>query len=144
MRGLRHINLNVSDLDRSERFYAQAFDLVVVDRSADDGIEKYGRVQRVEQVLLASRESRDLIALSRWEQAPIGPGGLDHIGFVLDSDTELAALLARVVAAGGSVGRNGERMVHGCRERFAYLRDPDGYAIELSTQAGIYSLLDRR
>ncbi len=35
---------------------------------------------------------------------------------------------------GGELIREGEREENGVIEAFAYVRDPDGYAIELSTQ----------
>lgn len=141
MLGLRHLNLNVSDLERSVAFYCACFGLVEISRSDESGIERHGRAQRLRQAVLSSAGTRDLLALSEWEQAPVGPKGLDHFGFVLESDSELPALLERVVEKGGALGRSGTREDRGIREAFAYVSDPDGYAIELSTQAGLYACL---
>ena len=141
MLGLRHINLNVRELERSIRFYTCSFDLQELERVVDESAHNYGRSQRLEQAFLGSAATRDLLALSMWEEAPINAGGLDHLGFILESNAELDSILERVRRAGGTLMRSGERESHGITEAFAYVRDPDGYAIELSTQSGAYSLL---
>lgn len=93
MLGLRHLNLNVSDLERSVSFYAACFGLAQIERSEEAVVEKHGRPQRLRQ-------------------------------------------------AGGQIGRAGTREHRGCKEAFAYVSDPDGYAIELATQAALYSCLE--
>jgi catechol 2,3-dioxygenase-like lactoylglutathione lyase family enzyme len=141
MLGLRHLNLNVSNLERSVSFYTACFGLLEIERSQEAAVEKHGRVQGLRQAVLSSPRTRELLALTEWEEAPVGPGGLDHFGFVLESDEELPRLLSLVRAHGGSIGRTGVREVRGCSEAFAYVKDPDGYAIELATQAALYSRL---
>jgi catechol 2,3-dioxygenase-like lactoylglutathione lyase family enzyme len=139
MLGLRHLNLNVSQLERSVAFYTSCFGLTEIERFEEQAVDKHGRPQRLRQAVLASPRTRDLLALSEWEEAPVGAGGLDHFGFVLESDAELPRLLDLVRESGGSIGRTGTREYRGCSEAFAYVNDPDGYAIELATQAALYS-----
>ena len=139
MLGLRHLNLNVSDINRSVAFYSGCFDLAEISRTTEAGIERHGCAQTLVQAVLFNSQTRDLVALSHWETGPVGGGGLDHFGFILESDTELESILGKVSGLGGTIERSGEREDNGITERYAYVRDPDGYAIELSTQAGLYS-----
>ena len=141
MLGLRHLNLNVSDLERSISFYTACFGLAEIERSEEAAVPRHGRLQRLRQAVLSSPRTRELLALSEWEDAPVAGGGLDHFGFVLESDEELPRLLELVRENGGSIEREGTREHRGCKEAFAYVRDPDGYAIELATQAALYSCL---
>jgi len=67
------------------------------------------------------------------------PEGRNHLGLVLTSDESCALILARIEGYGGSIQKRGTRAAGGVSEEFAYVRDPDGYAIELSTQAILYS-----
>lgn len=117
------------------------FGLVEIERSKEDGVDRHGRIQGLRPAVLSSSRTRELLALCEWEEAPVGAGGLDHFGFVLESDAELARLLELVLASGGSVEKTGTREHRGCREAYAYVHDPDGYAIELATQAALYSCL---
>jgi catechol 2,3-dioxygenase-like lactoylglutathione lyase family enzyme len=66
-RGLNHLNLNVSDIQRSLRFYQEAFGLQV----------RFWEGQRM--VSLGSPGARDLITLCEVDQrAPIGSGGVSQ------------------------------------------------------------------
>ena len=53
----------------------------------------------------------------------------------LRTDADLEALISRVMANGGSIQKHGTRQQSRESEAFAYVRDPDGYSLELSTQA---------
>jgi len=55
-------------------------------------------------------------------------GGVAHFGFRLSDTTEVDAAIAEVEAAGGELIRRGE---HAPGVTFAYVKDPDGYVIEL-------------
>jgi catechol 2,3-dioxygenase-like lactoylglutathione lyase family enzyme len=48
-------------------------------------------------------------------------------------------MVQRVTAHGGAVQKQGTREGARVTEAFAYVRDPDGYALELSTQAILYA-----
>ena len=80
------------------------------------------------------------------DSSPIPPGrtgGLNHVGLILESDSECSAIVERVLASGGSVQKSGLREAGGISEAFAYVRDPDGYALELSTQAILYDRISQ-
>ena len=130
---LSHLNLNVSDLRRSVCFYQQVFGLEVLHESTDE-IEADGRRVEVRQAVLTAPGTRDLLALTQADPFPVGPGGLNHFGFVFTSNDHVRVAIERAVQLGGGIIRQGERDGNGVHEVFAYIRDPDGYAIEFSTQ----------
>jgi lactoylglutathione lyase len=116
-RGLNHINLNVSDVQRSLRFYQEAFGLEV----------KFWEGRRM--VFLGSPGARDLITLCEVEKGePIGTGGVSHFGFGLAGTNDLDESVAQVERAGGKLLSRGE---HAPGVPFAYFADPDGYVIEI-------------
>ena len=115
-RGLNHINLNVSDIKRSLKFYQEAFGLEV---SFWEGSG---------MVFLHSPGARDTVTLCKAGPAePVGPSGVSHFGFAMGSGN-LDEAVAQVEQAGGKLLRRGK---HGGRFPFAYFEDPDGYVIEL-------------
>ena len=117
--GLTHIHLVVRDLDRSLTFYKGVF-----------GLEERFRAGR-HMVFLNTPASRDLITLnedpSEAQVAGVN-GGVNHFGFRLTEVSDLDAAIAEVEAAGGALIQRGE---HAPGAPFAYVRDPDGYVIEL-------------
>ena len=136
-RGLSHINLNVSDIERSARFYQKVFGLeLLVDYAGPMGPHPYGR-----QMLFSTPGCDDLIALSQVEGVPVGAGGMNHWGLNLASGDDVDAAVALAIASGGKLIRREEYEFEGAREPQAYVKDPDGYVIELCTQR---VLLDRK
>jgi catechol 2,3-dioxygenase-like lactoylglutathione lyase family enzyme len=115
---LNHINLNVSDVVRSEKFYREAFGLEVRFREGSD------------MVFVGSPASRDLITLCQAKsEDTVGGGGISHFGFRVVPE-EFDAMVEQVKRAGGTFLRRGH---HAPNEPFAYFTDPDGYTIELGT-----------
>ncbi|HYL60001.1 MAG TPA: VOC family protein [Candidatus Acidoferrales bacterium] len=115
-RGLNHINLNVTDIARSLKFYQEAFGLEVAFWE--------GR----EMVFLHSPGARDTITLCVAKpDEPVAGGGVSHFGFALESGG-LDEAVKQVEQAGGKLLRRGK---HGGQFPFAYISDPDGYVIEL-------------
>lgn len=116
--GIRHIHLLVADLDRSIRFYGDAFGMLEKHRDGDD------------LVFLNTPGTHDSLALHLVHgDGRIGKtGGYEHFGMtVLDRDA-LDDAVATVEAAGGTLVEKGE---HAPGVPYAYVRDPDGYVIEL-------------
>ena len=118
-RGLTHIHLMVRDLERSLTFYKHVF-----------GLEERFR-EGNHMVFLNTPTSQDLITLNEdpKEAAVTGVnGGVNHFGFRLADPSSLDAAIAEVEVAGGTLIKRGE---HAPGVPFAYIKDPDGYVIEL-------------
>jgi catechol 2,3-dioxygenase-like lactoylglutathione lyase family enzyme len=129
-RGLGHINLNVSDIERSVRFYRELFGLeVLMECEGPMGEHPWGR-----QVALSTPGANDVIALSQVPGVPVGPAGVNHFGLNLFSNDDVAAAIAEVVRAGGTLLSEHTHETDGIVEHNAYLKDPDGYVLELNAQ----------
>lgn len=116
-RGLNHINLNVSDIRRSLRFYQEAFGPEI----------KFWEGQRM--VFLGSPGVHDIITLCEVDKSePIGSGGVSHLGFALTDKGRLDDGVEQVERAGGKLLSRGE---HAPGVDYAYFADPDGYVIEI-------------
>jgi catechol 2,3-dioxygenase-like lactoylglutathione lyase family enzyme len=116
-RGLNHINLNVGDIQRSLRFYQEAFGLEV----------RFWEGQRM--VFLGSPGAHDLITLCEVDQGEaVGGGGVSHFGFALTGTREFDESVRQVERAGGKLLSRGE---HAPSVPYAYFADPDGYIIEI-------------
>jgi catechol 2,3-dioxygenase-like lactoylglutathione lyase family enzyme len=117
--GLTHIHLMVRDVDRSATFYKRVF-----------GLEERFREGR-HMVFLNTPGSRDLITLNedpREVDVAGLNGGVNHFGFRLRDVSGLDAAVMEIEAAGGKLVKRGE---HAPGVPFAYVKDPDGYLIEL-------------
>ena len=108
--GLSHIQINVSDMERSLRFYRDTLGLV--ERTRTGGF-----------VLLSPPDSPDFISLN--ESAPVGAPGLGHFGLHVEADIE--TVVAAIEGAGGKLLSRGQY------PNFpnALVADPDGYVIEI-------------
>lgn len=116
--GIRHIHLLVADLDRSIRFYREAFGMEEKFRDGND------------LVFMNTPGTHDSLALHlvRTDERVGTSGGYEHFGIsVLDRDA-LEDAIAAIAAAGGSLVEKGE---HAPGVPYAYVRDPDGYVIEI-------------
>jgi catechol 2,3-dioxygenase-like lactoylglutathione lyase family enzyme len=115
-RMLNHINLNVSDIHRSARFYQEALGLEV------------GFWEGKAMVFLHSPGAHDTITLCQAGSGePIGGGGVSHFGFSIGAGN-LDEAVDQIQRAGGKLLSRGK---HGGRFPYAYFSDPDGYVIEL-------------
>ena len=114
--GVYHIQIGVSDLDRSLAFYTGLL-----------GMEELFRAGRT--VFLRTPGAHELLALDP-VGGPVNPkaGGMDHFGFHVTPE-DLDAAVEEVRAAGVEVAETGN-FAPGVP--FAYIRDPDGYTVELS------------
>src|SRR5262245_17235607 len=118
-RGLTHIHLMVRDLDRALAFHTRVF-----------GLEERFREGR-HMVFLGTPGRDDLITLNEdprgSDRAGVN-GGIDHFGFRVAAVADFDAAIDEAEAAGGRLISRGE---HAPGVPFAYLKDPDGYTIEL-------------
>jgi glyoxylase I family protein len=131
IKGLTHVSLSVTDLDRSVGFYRDALGLPTLverfDGSAFDGEEI---------MLLAGRTALCLQAHKANEGERFDPRrtGLDHLALAVESIDELERYAARLTELG--IDHSGIRPITGFGH-FIELRDPDGIQVELH-------VLDRR
>jgi catechol 2,3-dioxygenase-like lactoylglutathione lyase family enzyme len=137
--GLLHVNLNVSDLGCSVQFYTEALGFVIVCESTET-VDPGSGPETISQVILTVPATRTILALTQGPSFAVGAGGLNHLGLVVDSDEDVTKMVERAKAHGGTIQKQGMREGAGVSEAFAYIRDPDGYAIELSTQAILYAM----
>ncbi len=120
--GLSHIALSVADPDRSLEFYRSVF-----------GVREYFRDGSTVQALGPGRY--DVIAFERRAADAGAPGGIIHFGFRLLRPEDIGAAVAAVETAGGAVTSRGE---FGPGLPYAFVRDPDGYEIELWYEEGAF------
>jgi catechol 2,3-dioxygenase-like lactoylglutathione lyase family enzyme len=113
--GLTHVALAVADPDRSLRFYSALF-----------GVREYFRDAKTIQVL--GPGPHDVIAFERRPSEAGTRGGIIHFGFRLLRPEDIDSAIEAVKAAGGIISSQGE-FAPGLP--YAFVRDPDGYEIEL-------------
>ena len=115
-RGLCHIHLAVRDLERSLRFYAQAFGLELMYRRGD-------------MAFLRTPGRHECLTLRQIDDPRTGDaGGIDHFGFPLEDPAELEAAIEQVIRAGGQLLQR-DALEGGIPT--AFVADPDGYRIQL-------------
>jgi len=113
--GLTHLALAVNDPERSLAFYRAAF-----------GVREYFRDAGTIQV--QGPGPHDVLAFEHRPAQAGMQGGIIHFGFRLERASDIDAAVSAVTAAGGTLIRRGE-FAPGLP--YAYVRDPDGYEIEL-------------
>jgi catechol 2,3-dioxygenase len=116
--GIRHIHLLVADLERSTRFYGEAFGMREMFRDGND------------LVFLNTPGTHDSLALHLMDgDERVGrSGGYEHFGITVMERDQLDDAIAAIEAAGGALVEKGE---HAPGVPYAYVRDPDGYIIEI-------------
>jgi lactoylglutathione lyase len=125
-----HSMIRVLDLERSMRFYAQAF-----------GLKESHRLDFPEFALVYLRNAENdfeiELTLNKGRTEPYTHGtGYGHIGVVVD---DVAARHRELVAAGHEPTavkefKRGDELL----ARFCFIQDPDGYKIEILERHGHY------
>ena len=118
-KGIGHIHLLVTDLNKALAFYTQAFGLVEAFRVGSS------------MVFLDIPGTDDVIVLHEVEEEPRSSDtspGVAHFGLRIRDVEQLDAAAAEIEAAGGKVLERGK---HAGQFPYAYVADPDGHVIEL-------------
>jgi len=113
-----HVNLTVTDLERSLAFYRDLLGLHVTQRDE-------------QSAFLACGDYHHHVALNRWDGAATAPpphsSGLHHFALRLPGTTALAEVVARLLRGGHELLGATDHGVN----LAVYLRDPDGNGVEL-------------
>ena len=113
--GLNHIQIAVSNLERSLAFYTGLLGMHELFREGP-------------LVFLQSAEGNDIFTL-RQAQGPVdsSAGGMQHFGFAVRQEDHAAAVeeARKFGAEVLDVGQHGDDIL------YAYIKDPDGYVIEI-------------
>ena len=105
-----HASLNVSDLDRSVRFYAALFGVGPVKHYPD-----YAKFELDEPPLVLSLKPKRACA----------GGPLNHLGLRLTDPAALDAVFARLAAVGARIGRQDDVKCCYARQTKLWITDPD-------------------
>jgi catechol 2,3-dioxygenase-like lactoylglutathione lyase family enzyme len=127
-RGMRHIALKVTDVERSANFYQQVFHMRRFGPPKHDG----------RLIALVSPGLNDQISLStasgsdetnRVLGQPGEQGGIDHFGFIVSPGTDLDDVRCRIEQAGGTFLHR-----HDIDRRVPsyFFTDPDGYVFQVT------------
>ncbi len=112
--GLFHVAINVTDLDKSVKFYTDLFRIDVLRQDED-------------MAVLHTPGTDDSFVLFR-AAGPVAPSGIAHFGFKVDDynyDRAADYVRQQGITVLSSPVRNAGR--------FLYLEDPDGYVVQIST-----------
>jgi lactoylglutathione lyase len=125
-----HIGLNVSDLERSIRFYQTAlgFDLLRRSEVADRRFAFLG--------------VDSAVVLTLWQQSdgvfPVDRPGLHHLAFRAASRDEVAGAEQRLRALGARIHHGGiVPHAEGADSGGLFFEDPDGIRLEIFTASGV-------
>jgi lactoylglutathione lyase len=124
-----HVGLNVSDLERSTRFYRDVFGFDLAGASSAPGRE----------YAFLAQDGRLLLTL--WPQSRGGAStdrpGLHHLSFRVGSLEDVRAAEARLEAL-GAVIHHGGIVAHGegADSGGLFFEDPDGIRLEIFASAG--------
>lgn len=123
-RGMRHLALKVADVDRAKAFYERVFGMKLVWQPDTDN------------AYLSS--GCDNLALHRGEYGDVSAQRLDHLGFIVESATEVEAAWRWAQA-------DGLEIVHPLKHHrddsvSFYIRDPDGNVIQVLYEPAVSPL----
>ena len=113
--GLTHLGLAVRDPQASAAFYGSIFGCEITAHGANSC-----EVQTPGQ--------HDVIVFERDERSAGTKGGASHFGFRLVDPADIDDAVAAVLRAGGEVIERGE---FGPGSPYAFIRDLDGYEVEI-------------
>jgi len=119
--GLRHLALNVKDIEVSQKFYEQVFDMKVVWQPDSHNVYLSSGT---DNLALHQIPDENLVAFP-------GQTGqfLDHLGFLIDAPANVDAIFQRVQADGLPIVKPLKQHRDGSYS--FYLADPDGNVVQV-------------
>jgi catechol 2,3-dioxygenase-like lactoylglutathione lyase family enzyme len=117
--GLSHLQIAVSDLEHSVRFYKELFGMKEVRRFEGCVMLQTPGAHDIFTINARSVEAKDVGAM----------GGVAHFGFRLREPVEMSKVLEAAAQLGGNPVEHG-----GSKEKgrlYAFAKDPDGYEVEI-------------
>lgn len=144
-RRLGHVNLWVSDLERSIRFYEDVCGIELVRRERDILIAFHSNGNSHHDIgIIEISRGKDRYGRDGTLQIPKTRGtqiGLNHLGWEMENERELVDAFSRARACGFPIGRTLDHVI----SHSVYVTDPDGnghefYADEMRDWRSIYNL----
>ena len=127
IKAIDHINLTVSNLERSVAFYRRAFGLEI----REDGRD------RERPFVIVGRAGVGYLALHLGQdRASLAGGRINHWGFVVEDFDKLSARLDRYDIPVLYRDDGSDGVIEYPHSRSVYVADPDGTEIELTSRFG--------
>jgi catechol 2,3-dioxygenase-like lactoylglutathione lyase family enzyme len=121
--GLSHIQITVSDLEKSMRFYEKLF-----------GMKELFRIPQANTVMMQTPGTHEVFTINgnpKHAQDIGKMAGIAHFGFRLKEPIAVNALIEMIIEAGGTEIEHGTRMAGDEPETWLFTKDPDGYDVEI-------------
>lgn len=131
IRGIQHCALVVGDLDRSRRFYGGALGLEEIDRPSSFAFGGAWFRAGADEVHLIVESDTTMCAGAKAPGSALQSGLVTHLALEVD---DLEDTLSRLRARGVEIG--GGPMPRGDGVEQAFMRDPDGYVVEVFERTG--------
>jgi catechol 2,3-dioxygenase-like lactoylglutathione lyase family enzyme len=111
-------------------------------------VDTSGKVQRPGKglylkLIMGMSGVGNMLALNEVVDASVGPQGVSHFGLFYN-EAKVEAITKKVESCGGTIIEKGLCEDNGVKESFAYVRDPDGYVIKISSQQIVFFMDFRR
>lgn len=124
-----HVGLNVTDVERSTRFYQEVFGFEVMQESQEQGRA------------FAFLKQGDTLILTLWEQSAgtfeKDRPGLHHLSFQVDTIERVREAQERLHALGAKIHHNGiVPHAEGADSGGLFFEDPDGIRLEIFAATG--------
>ncbi len=128
LRGLRHLALLVSDIEKSQRFYEELLGMTVVWQPDPENVYLSSGTDN----LALHQKPREMPTLSDQGQR------LDHFGFIAENESAVDRIAQKMASAGVPIVKPVKRHRDGSYS--FYMSDPDGNVIQILYEPNISHL----